>query len=236
MPAAIVAGMLEGRDVTTELEAALLGGLDPNIQLEGEVATLLQAASFIESEELACQTAAMLLERGADPNASVASSEWASPLFAAQASKNHALLGLLLLHGADPFERADGDSALYVAVDQENPTAVALLLQHGANDFYRLSQDGSCCTPLSLALSRGRFDIVALLLGAGCPPDALDWESTEDDLLRHMGKSGTAKRETARSLLVAHARPASVARKAGRPGDRAPAAAAMRAGSPTGPR
>jgi ankyrin repeat protein len=138
------------------------------------------------------ELAALLLEKGADPNRRVKDNtltrtiftmQWffedgATPFVRAAQSSDTALMSLLLKHGADPkITTASGDSALTAAggigwVDgvtyerspNENLEAVRMLLDLGL-DPNHANNEGR--TPLMGAALKGRPDVVQLLVDRG---------------------------------------------------------------------
>jgi uncharacterized protein len=79
-------------------------------------------------------TAALLLERGADPRAVSKNSMSVEPLHSAVASTRCDVVALLLSHGADPDPRQQGGyTALHAAVKRADFELVGLLLDHSAD-------------------------------------------------------------------------------------------------------
>ena len=143
--------------------------------------------------------AAMLLEKGADPNARVKDNtltrtiftmQWfyengATAFIRAAQSSDTALMSLLLKHGADPKAvTAQGDNALTAAagigwVDgvtyerspKENVEAVRMLLDLGL-DPNSANQEGR--TPLMGAALKGRTEVIELLVARGAKLDMRD--------------------------------------------------------------
>lgn len=119
-----------------------------------------------------------LLEIGADPNAPV--DDGFPPLIAAlscsrtvQGAPKRAdvdeIIRLLLSFGADPNQRGLNDyTALHMAVGEGNALAVQRLLEVGADPELRTRID-DCETPLEMARSGNRADIVAILERRGQP-------------------------------------------------------------------
>jgi ankyrin repeat protein len=110
-----------------------------------------------------------LLARGADPNAR--DEDGRTPLFSAVLGGSVALLGLLLESRADVNARdARGATALHVAAEEVLPEAATLLVGRGA-DVNAQDEEGN--TPLGRAIfsSRGRYDVVRLLLKSGARDD-----------------------------------------------------------------
>ena len=80
------------------------------------------------------------------------------------AKNSLALLTLLLKNGADPnaLDRGTGSTALHLAVTKASVPMITLLLQNGA---WTNVKNGAGETPLSLAVSSKKRDIVHLLSG-----------------------------------------------------------------------
>jgi hypothetical protein len=119
-----------------------------------------------------------LLELGADPNASA--DDGFPPLIAAlscsrtvEGAKRRTdvdeIIRLLLSFGADPNQRGINDyTALHMAVAEGNALAVQRLLEAGADPELRTRID-DCDTPLEMARSGNRTDIVHILERKGQP-------------------------------------------------------------------
>jgi ankyrin repeat protein len=139
--------------------------------------------------------ARLLLEAGADPNASFVDHGWVEvPVYAAAGIANNAeLTRLLLAYGADPNETlTDSEAigeALYHAVEFADPTCARLLLEAGVTQ-HKISY----C--LGRALNFGRSPMVDLLLSYGAQPTS-----------GHLKQAITSRHslETVRGLLDAGA-------------------------------
>jgi hypothetical protein len=119
-----------------------------------------------------------LLEIGADPNAPV--DDGFPPLIAALSCSRAVpgssprpdiddILRLLLSFGADPSQRGINDyTALHMAVGEGNALAVQRFLDAGADPELRTRID-DCETPLEMARSTGRADIIGILERKGQP-------------------------------------------------------------------
>lgn len=119
-----------------------------------------------------------LLEMGADPNAPA--DDGFPPLIAALSRSRSVpgskartdvddIIRLLLTFGADPNQRGINDyTALHMAVGEGNALAVQRLLDAGADPELRTRID-DCDTPLEMARSGHRADIVAILERTGQP-------------------------------------------------------------------
>ena len=119
-----------------------------------------------------------LLEIGANPNAPV--NDGFPPLIAALSCSREVpgarprrdvddIIRLLLAFGTDPNQRGINDyTALHMAVAEGNALAVQRLLDAGADPELRTRID-DCDTPLEMARSGSRTDIVAILERKGQP-------------------------------------------------------------------
>ena len=119
-----------------------------------------------------------LMEIGADPMAPV--DDGFPPLIAALSCSRAVpgatprsdvddILQLLLSFGADPNQRGNNDyTALHMAVAERNARAVQRLLDAGADPELRTRID-ECETPLEMARSIDRADIIAILERKGQP-------------------------------------------------------------------
>jgi uncharacterized protein len=141
------------------LEAAALGELDkldPGARGADGFTALHLAAFFGQLE-----TAAVLLEHGAAPDAVAGNGSSLRPLHSAAAGGHAAIVGLLLERGADPNARQQGGYVpLHSAAARGDEASVRLLLEHGADPDLR-TDDGR--RPRDLAAGDGR---VAELLSA----------------------------------------------------------------------
>ncbi len=128
-----------------------------------------------------------LLGRGASPE--VRDEENRTPLLAAVAAGNRALVALLLEAGADPNARdTDGSTPLHVAAQRRALDLVWLLVRHGA-DVNAQDEDGTSVLGRALLGCAGRTEAVELLRRSGA----------RDDLPNHRGLSPI---EVARRLGV----------------------------------
>jgi uncharacterized protein len=119
----------------------------------------LGLAVFFGHEEVA----RLLLAHGADVNATSRNSQRVTPLHAAVARRDAAMVRELLKRGADPnAEQAGGFTALHSAAFHGDREIVELLLDHGAQPTKK-TLDGK--TPASLAIEHGN-DAVAEILTA----------------------------------------------------------------------
>jgi ankyrin repeat protein len=157
--------------------------------------------------------ARLLLDRGADPSwPEGPNAARGAALHAAARAGDHALVELLLAHGADPNSAIDsGGSATYAA---RTPELRALLVAHGGTlDAYDLvwlgeadeavrrvsadprSADAGCGGVLAAACTRGERGLLVRLLEAGArvPPVLTECRSylwCDPDLLRLLLASG----------------------------------------------
>ena len=149
------------------------------------------------SEELV----ALLLEKGADPNA--ASSRGYPPLTIAFTQLP--LVELLLSHGADPNRTAeDKSSPLFLACIFGGTKIARALLDNGADPYL---EDCYGSTPLYVAGRNKHSDIVKLLLERGVKPKKDFDESRLPDYLPHPTPSvrtaySILHNETSPSLLT----------------------------------
>lgn len=89
----------------------------------------LGLAIFFGNRELA----KVLIEKGADVNASSTNAQRVAPLHAATAVCDHEIISLLLEHGADPNARQQMDfTPLHTAASRGDIEMAKLLLAHGA--------------------------------------------------------------------------------------------------------
>lgn len=109
--------------------------------------------------------AALLLEKGADPNRG---GNYMSPLRTALANRDKEMLTLLLERGADPNRASPGmqnETLLHhVARENYDGSYVSLLLAHGADTGLRNAEG---LTAYDIAVGKGRKDIVTLLEKSG---------------------------------------------------------------------
>jgi uncharacterized protein len=103
-----------------------------------------------------------LLGHGADPNATCGS-DGATPLCEAASLGTETILGVLLVHGADPNRvTANGQTALMLAASQGHADIVARLLSAGADTSHR---DSLGMTAVEYARLFGWQEVVELLEG-----------------------------------------------------------------------
>lgn len=114
---------------------------------------------------------ATLIAAGADPRAEA--TDGFPPLFQAidaPRRDRHAILAVLLAHGADTGQRGLNDgTALHHAVARRDIAAVRMLLEHGADVTARTRIDDRS-TPVEDAEAMGFAEAVALMRPAPSPP------------------------------------------------------------------
>ena len=109
--------------------------------------TALHLAAFFGQLE----TAAVLLESGADVDAQAANPSRVRPLHSAAAGGHAAIVALLLERGANPDARQHGGYVpLHSAAAQGDVVSVRLLLEHGADPALR-TEDGRSAADLAPA-------------------------------------------------------------------------------------
>jgi hypothetical protein len=154
----------------------LLGrGVDPNVSVPGDGSPLIVAARRGRMEVVR-----LLLESGADSNMPVPGD--GNPLIAAAVQGHADVAALLLDRGARIDEAAPGDeNALISASGEGRLNVVQLLVGRGANVNARVwsgptlvrngptigQSPGEWRSPLSMARSAGRRDVVQFLLSVG---------------------------------------------------------------------
>lgn len=157
------------------IASALADGADPNRLSDAEPQwTPLHAA--IEELEQGGSTEALilLLRAGASTETWDARSD-ATPLLMSLFRGQPEAARLLLAGGADPnVTGAEGDTPLRWCVEHSDHAMAATLLRCGATATIDTAGGPSGMTALGRAVSRLDLRMVALLLGAGADPAALD--------------------------------------------------------------
>ena len=135
------------------------GGADPD-KLVGDGKPALFAA--VESRD--CDSAATLLEHGAD-----AQGTWLgwTPLQASCSSGDGRCAALLLRHGADPNHRVRGASPLFLATMRGDGETIRMLVAGGARVDVAYSRE----FPIQVAAEGGHADAVRALLEGGADPN-----------------------------------------------------------------
>jgi uncharacterized protein len=169
-PPALTAALRDARTEIDVFEAATLGETEVLRELLDADATLANAWSADRATALHFaaffgqpQTAALLVERGADVHAVSPTFGDVTPLHSAAAASAESarIVHLLLEAGADPNARQGGGFTALHAAAQTGDNAMATdLLEHGA-DPTLATDDGR--TPLSIAEEQGHVELAALL-------------------------------------------------------------------------
>ena len=133
--------LLAEQDAVDVFEAAAFGRVDDLRRLldedsalasafSGDGFTALHFAAFFVQPE----SAALLLERGADASARARNPMAVEPLHSAAAANQTRIAQLLLEAGANPDARQEGGfTAIHAAAQNGNAELVDLLLRHGAD-------------------------------------------------------------------------------------------------------
>ncbi len=134
------------------------------------------------------ETAARMLEAGADPNLRNEATN-VTPLSLALEGSDPELVGLLLDAGADPNARLeDGDTPLMIAARDAMPEFVTLLLEHGAEVDALHAELGY--SALMLAANAGDVASVKLLLASGANPNTATNLVSTETWIRPNGQPG----------------------------------------------
>jgi ankyrin repeat protein len=116
--------------------------------------------------------AEMLLKMGADANE--LETDGARPLYHAALHSDPAIVQLLLAKGADPALRSKaGTLPIHDAAMGKDARVIRLLVDKGA-DVSALTLDAQAQTPLHIAASFGRLEVIEALLALGAPLDVKD--------------------------------------------------------------
>ncbi len=163
----LAARLADGLTTLGPAEAAALGRSDSLCEQLAKDPTLLATPTpdGFTLLHLSCffarlETTKRLLERGADTEATVATSKL-RPLHNAVAGGSAEIVALLLTEGASPnVQQAGGWTPLHAAAKHGNQQMVASLLEHGA-DVTLLSDDGQ--TAMTLATEAQHAGVVRSL-------------------------------------------------------------------------
>jgi ankyrin repeat protein len=129
----------------------------------GDGFTPLHLGAFFAQQEVV----ALLLKRGADPDAAARNASRVTPLHSAVAGRNLDVVRLLLMHGADPNARQQGGwTALHAAALHGDMAVARLLLARGASP-QAASDDGQ--TALRMATGKGHTAMVELMQARPAP-------------------------------------------------------------------
>lgn len=143
-------------------------GGDPNL-ISDEKFGLKLLHLVITSEDV--ELVALLLARGADPNASTSAWGETFPLIILHRTVNPTILRLLNAFGTrfNDLYTGDGSNVLhYCAVDEKATTNMQLMIDFGADVNHKKSGGR---TPLYLACETGNEGAVRILLKNGASPD-----------------------------------------------------------------
>src|SRR5690606_24149866 len=150
-----------------------------------------QTALMIVARTGNVESARLLLEHGADPNARETWRNQTAVIWAA-AQKQPAMIRLLLEHGADPNARsAVNDWARQVSAERRRMyrpfggmTALMYAAREGCVECARALVEGGAHRslpgarnepPLVVAINNFHFDVAAYLIEAGADPNRWDW-------------------------------------------------------------
>ncbi|KAL6799179.1 ankyrin repeat-containing domain protein [Trichoderma sp. SZMC 28013] len=165
-----------GRGYKAVIKLLVESGIGPNFMFSrsGSQGTPLLSAAYGEHEK----TVKLLLEYGADPNAS--DIDGITPIAGSAGDGHEAVVKLLLEYGADPNASDEGGiTPLARGADGGHEAVVKLLLEYGADPNV-----GRELTPLAAAAKKGYGEIVRLLLesDAELEPNKKDGRYDEDPL------------------------------------------------------
>ena len=151
-----------------DIEACLrqLGdGAEPN-QTEGRLA---RTPLHIAAKKGHCEIAELLIERGADVNASMA---YGAPVSSAAETGHENMVRLLLGHDAAPVTDSTGRSAVHWAAMRGHAGVIRILLESGFSA--NTPENGTRHTPLHKAAAFGELRAVEALIEGGADINAVD--------------------------------------------------------------
>jgi ankyrin repeat protein len=166
---AAIADLLESRGAEIDVFSAALMGRTEKLEellkanrslatlVSGDGWTALHLAAFFDAEP----AARVLLNTGAQVNARSTNPMNNMPLHAAAASRNAAIVKLLLDHGASPNAQQHGGwTPLHAAAQNGDVLMASMLIEAGATVNVRADNNQS---PMDLALTKGHQDMVEYL-------------------------------------------------------------------------
>ena len=143
----------------------LVDGAEPN-QTEGRLA---RTPLHIAAKKGHCEIAELLIERGADVNASVA---FGAPISSAADAGHEDMVRLLLDHAAAPVTDSTGRSAVHWAAMRGHAGVIRILLESGFSPD--TPETGTRHTPLHKAAAFGELGAVNALIEGGADVNVVD--------------------------------------------------------------